>query len=498
MTRSDPGPPCHLPGLDVDAGGELHRGRTAAGRPFETPRLTRRRAARVAAEVRAAALRARRERATDRVVETAARAAGRLADPGDPGGAGARCLLSRELGWPRELVEETLEGMADVWSGEALRAVLEEELGGTAVLDGYEPAGRVSAAGVPAPPGEGRPRRRRAAGPPLLLVIVAGNVPGVGVTAALRGLVARSGVLMKAPEGEPGLVPHFARLLGEEDPLLGDSLAATWWPGSSGAEVGEVWLERAGMVVVYGEEEAVRGVRRAAPVETEVLVYGPKLGVGLVLPDAADGGGSWPSRLARDVCAYEQQGCVSPRTVYVLGDDPLPFARALSGAMEEEVTRIPRPGPGAAEAVALRSLRAEEEFRSYARERDARRGPSAAGGDEGGRTSLSGDDGAGWTILPGPAAPPASTGLPRVVRVHAVPAIGRLGELLAPMEGRIQAFGYAGRKGRRRVAEMAAGLGVARVAPFGTVAWPPADWRHDGRHQILPLLRWTDWESGPG
>jgi hypothetical protein len=26
------------------------------------------------------------------------------------------------------------------------------------------------------------------------------------------------------------------------------------------------------------------------------------------------------------------------------------------------------------------------------------------------------------------------------------------------------------------------------------MAWPPADWRHDGRMQLMPLLRWTDFE----
>ncbi|HSR43345.1 MAG TPA: acyl-CoA reductase, partial [Longimicrobiales bacterium] len=86
-------------------------------------------------------------------------------------------------------------------------------------------------------------------------------------------------------------------------------------------------------------------------------------------------------------------------------------------------------------------------------------------------------------------------GLPRVLRVHGVASPGRLEQLLVPLAGRIQAVGYAGEDGAGELAERAAALGVSRVAPVGSMAWPPADWRHDGRHQLLPLIQWTDWES---
>lgn len=489
--------PFHLPGLDDPGGLPLRRGRTAAGWTFAVPRLGADHAASVAATVRSAAMRARRERSTAGVVEAASRAAGRLVDPGDEVGRRARELLARELGWPGELVAETLEGMGRVWSERALLEVLEVEVGGASALDGFgdgEPVPSASAAAVPG--GIGR-RRRAASGPPLQVVIAAANVPGVAVTAAIRGLVARSGLLLKAPEAEPGLLPLFGRVLAEEDPLLGACLAATWWPGGSDAAEERAWTSRAGLVVVYGGADAVRHVRRAAAPHADLLAYGPRIGVGVVLPDAAGGGGPWPGRLARDVCAYEQQGCVSPRVVYVLGEEPSPFAEALASALEEEVRRLPRPSPTEEEAVALRSLRAEAEFREYAAEgRDAGRGPAPAGGPGG--AALSGGDAAGWTVLVEGSAPPRSEGLPRLVRVHPAAGVGRLEELLRPVEGRLQAVGYAGARGAESVARLASRLGAARVAPFGTVAWPPADWRHDGRHQILPLLRWTDWEGPAG
>jgi hypothetical protein len=81
-----------------------------------------------------------------------------------------------------------------------------------------------------------------------------------------------------------------------------------------------------------------------------------------------------------------------------------------------------------------------------------------------------------------------------VVWVHQVPDLESLEEVLRPLEGRIQTLGYSGSEGLQKLAALAARLGVSRIAPFGTVAWPPADWRHEGRHQLLPLLNWTDLE----
>lgn len=465
--RGDP-EPWRLPGLSRPAAEGWYRGRTAAGRPFRTPRLSTEGADAVAARVRSAALRARGERTVEQVLRRVSRAARRLSDPATESGAEARDLLAAELGWPPALAAETLGRMGTVWRERALRGVLASELGDLRLLDGFR--------------GDDR-RKRRAAGPPLLMVVNAGNVPGVAVTAVLRALLVRSGVLCKAPREEPGLLALLARSLEAEDALLGASLATTWWPGENEEPTGAAWVKHAGKVIVYGGDDAVMSVRSRTPADTDVFVYGPKLGVGVVLPDAADGAGEAAAGLARDVCAYEQQGCVSPRLVYVVGAAPDRFAARLGQEMEREVGRLPRPPARPEEAVAIRSLRAEAEFRGY----------GEAEGGEGSRVLGSRED-LSWTVLVGGDPAPVSEGLRRVVRAVSVPDLDRLETALAPLEGRIQAIGYAGRKGLGEMAEVAIRLGVARVAPFGTVAWPPADWRHDGRHQILPLLCWTDWE----
>lgn len=455
----------HLPGLPSDPVRPGVEGTAASGRTYRVPRLEQVEAEAVAAEVRRAALEARRALSTAEVVATASHAALRLADPADPVGAEALRVLASELAWPEALSRETLAGMARGWTRAALLSVLEREFGGTEPLDGWV-AGDTGAL-----PG----RRRRAAGPPLLLVVHAGNVPGVAVTAALRGLLVRSGVLCRAPAAEPGLLACFARALAAESSLLGRCVATTWWPAAHDAPWAE-WVKRSGKVIVYGGEAAVEGVRDRVPAHVDLVAYGPRVGVAAVLPDAPLEEAA--SALARDVCAYEQQGCVSPRLAYAVGRDAAELGRALAKALEREVGRLPRPAPDAATAVAVRSARAEAEF--------------AALGGRPVRLETSGEAPT-WTVVVG-GDPRRSDPLPRFVRVHPVGDVAELERLLAPLEGRVQSVGYAGTKGLEALADAAARLGACRVAPVGTLAWPPADWLHDGRPQLLPLVDWTEWE----
>jgi hypothetical protein len=99
-----------------------------------------------------------------------------------------------------------------------------------------------------------------------------------------------------------------------------------------------------------------------------------------------------------------------------------------------------------------------------------------------------------WTVLAYRDAGVESEALPRAVWVYGVPSVDALNALLRPFEGRIQTIGYAGREREDDLARMAARLGVSRICALGEMAWPPPDWRHDGRHRLLPLLTWTDWE----
>jgi hypothetical protein len=445
----------HLPGLPEAPDRERdrwHEGRTPAGCAFRTPRLTDQAATAVGEEVRRAALAARRERTLEDVVRTASRAACRLASPSNPIGEEATDLLARELGWTPSTAAETLAAMAEGWTESALWNVIREELRDPRVLDEFRPAVTESSQEALTPL-----RRRRATGPPLLLQVLAGNVPGVSVTATLRALIVRSGVLCKTPQGEPGLLPLFGRALAEADPLLGSSVAATWWPAEAPAEAWKSWVKRSGKVIVYGGANAVQAVRDRVPAEADVVAYGPKLGIAVVLADASEGDTEEVATaavgLARDMCAYDQQGCVSPRLAYVVGD-ARGFADRLAGALETEVERLGRPAPLPEEALQIRMLRAEAEWGSNA-------------GVLGSQEDLA------WTIIVEQTPGLRSEGLPRVLRLYPLDRVESLSSVLAPLEGRIQSMGYAGREGLDILADQAAELGSGLAAGRLAARRPP-------------------------
>jgi hypothetical protein len=220
----------------------------------------------------------------------------------------------------------------------------------------------------------------------------------------------------------------------------------------------------------------VETVRRSLPANTDLVTYGPKTGIGVVLPD---GPLSAASALARDICAYDQQGCVSPRLVYVVGDSTRPFVERLAAALEEQTRTQPPPETTAAEAVAIRAARTAFEF----------------GGYEDGRSRvLSPGESLTWTILSSEDPAIRAESLPRVVWVHRVQDLEALEDALRPLEGHIQTLGYSGAEELQDLAALAARLSVSRIAPFGSMAWPPVDWRHEGKHQLLPLVNWTDFE----
>jgi hypothetical protein len=147
--------------------------------------------------------------------------------------------------------------------------------------------------------------------------------------------------------------------------------------------------------------------------------------------------------------------------------------------LSDEITRLGEVFMSDGEAMQIRAARARYQFEK------------ADGARAFGPADLA------WTLLyrsrPGAYSEP----LPRVLWVYAIDRLEELGRLRGVLEGRIQALGIAGvsETDRRRAEELAVELGVSRVTPPGAMAWPPADWRHDGRMQLLPLVRWTDLET---
>jgi hypothetical protein len=277
----------------------------------------------------------------------------------------------------------------------------------------------------------------------------------------------------------------FARSLWDICPDLGACVAVGWWKG------GETALEAAAFahaeaVIAYGSEAAIQDIQRRVPPATRFLAYGHKLSFGIIgremlRPDQA---ARTAQQAAYSVSVFDQQGCVSPQLLYVeRGGEvsPRAFAELLAEAMMTVQAELPRGPLPLADSTAIRHLRGSYEFRALADDRVQ---------------LLCSEPGTAWTVIYEEEAPFTASCLNRTVRVHPVADIADIPARLAPLRAYLQTAGVALQASRQQpLAEALGRLGVTRLCALDRMPWPTLSWHHDGRSNLLDLVRWTDIEA---
>ena len=406
-------------------------------------------------------------RSTDDLIRVIDAAAERLADPADPLRREAEDLLPRATGYSAAMVRLVLDRMAADWRTDALRRLIDVELGGAAALDGF--AGRDEHA------------RTAAIGPRLAFHVFSGNVPGVAVTSLVRALLVKAPSLGKLAGGEPVLPVLFGRAVTSVDPAVGEALAITYWPGGDRAAE-DLALDAADAVIVYGGDEAVAAIGGRARAGQRLVLHGPRISVGAVGTGELEGGlKGAAARAARAVATFDQQGCVSPHALWVEGPDTRAagFAAHLAEALDRLADELPRADLTAAEASAIQQERGAAEMRSH--------------GDP--RVRVWAGGGTAWTVVLEPGDRVRASCLNRFVRVHPIDDLALLPEMLEPIRDRLQSVALEGAGDRDdRLARALARAGASRVTTLERLPWPPPHAHHDGAPPLRELLRWTDRE----
>jgi len=402
------------------------------------------------------------------------RAGGRFLDPDDPLTQEALEGLPEDSALSPEGSRELLEGMARDWTAHRLRTALMADFPDPLALDGFRPG----------PGGD----RVRAVPPRLLVQIGAGNVPGTGATALLRGLLVGAPTLLKPGTGDRVLPRLLARAIAEEAPELAPAYSVQEWVGGAGGSLEERALARADRVVVYGGWEAVRSVRERMPSGVPLVEYGHRVSVGIVTRSALSTAAAplLAEAAAAAISAYEQRGCVSPHAIWVEeGGEvgPEAWAEQVAQALEARSREVPVPGSMDPEVAGrMRQLRDAAELRE------------AAG--KGNR--VMGGPGAGWMVLFEPLSRFEPSCLGRTVRIHPVADASKVPSLLGPARRILQSCALEGaERDRMRVAGQLSEMGATRLTTFRRQAWPPAWWRHDGEGPLRALVRWVGLEADP-
>jgi hypothetical protein len=305
----------------------------------------------------------------------------------------------------------------------------------------------------------------------------------------VRALLVRSAVFGKSAAGEPILAPTFARLLAEVDPVVGDCVAVTYWTGGS-ADIEAAVLRHAGLVVHYGGAEAIASLRSRAAADTVFVEHGPRISFALIdyarLGNEDGDGGTIDAAaadLARAVALFDQQGCVSPQTAYVLGEPSAAqaFAARVAAHLDTIADVLPRGRLDAAEAAAIRELRTSAEFRAI----------------NGADVHLWTGSSLGYTVVAEPDPSFGGSCLNRTLIVRNSPTLEALLDHVRPFGRFLQTVGIAGFAGDRRadVAARLGAVGATRITAISAMPWPPVTWHHDGRGPLRELVRWIDLED---
>ena len=399
----------------------------------------------------------------------------RFLTDGDPLREEAVSLLPPDSGLSAAMAEAVLDGMAHDWTHPRLQLLLRSEFGDPRVLDGFRQA---MAGGS-----------TRALGYPLTLHVCAGTVPGVSVMSLLRGLLVKSAVLLKPGRGDAVLPILFLRALEEESPEIASCTAVVYWPGGEGGvpevqAMAEAIVAQADLVVAYGGDDSVEGLRRQLSPTVPLLTYHHRVSLGVVGREALtpDGVAGVAADGARAVALFDQRGCVSPHVLYVEEGgsvSPGDFASELARAMASVEEELPLGELRPEEASAAQQVRGTAELEA-----------SAGGGIE-----VHSGEGNRWTVIFDPDPAFEASCLSRVVRVKPVADVLEVPALLASLRSHLQTVAVEG-VGERvdELTEMLARIGVVRVSTMRTAPWPPPWWHHDGMGPLRSMVRWVDRE----
>ena len=310
-----------------------------------------------------------------------------------------------------------------------------------------------------------------ARGHPLIGHVIAGNTPLLAWISLIRALLVRSASLVKLPSNAAARWAYlFQRSLQEVDPDLAACVSLMQWPGGTSVLDASLCAE-ADLVMAHGSDTTLRALQALCPKATPLVGYGHRVSFGVLLPDADITDAA--CGFAKDVLLYDQGGCLSPQTIFVVddGNKTARFASVLAEALQEKVQEFPLPvrTGQAANAVAEARALAWMEDGTVLWEDPARR----------------------WTVIVRPHSAFAASPTFGVVSVQPLASLDDLPEAVSTVADRLQGCAVAG-----TLTDGGYLPGVSLLCGPGELQAPPLAWRQDGRDVLRVLLPPQDELSG--
>jgi hypothetical protein len=198
------------------------------------------------------------------------------------------------------------------------------------------------------------------------LHIIAGNSPMISALTIIRNAILRSDAIIKAPSNDPFTALAIAQTMidmAPDHPITRHLTVAYWKGGDTALEEQLYQPHNIEKIVAWGGFASVKHVTRYIQPGLELISLDPKrsasiVGAGAFASEAAMGEAA--VRLASDIGAMNQVGCVNARVVYVVcGTDAAGLAKL--NAFGEHVYRAMTDLP---ERTSTRPKRYDRELRA--------------------------------------------------------------------------------------------------------------------------------------
>jgi acyl-CoA reductase-like NAD-dependent aldehyde dehydrogenase len=311
---------------------------------------------------------------------------------------------------------------------------------------------------------------------------LAGNLFVSGWESITYATLLGAASLVRCSENDRVFPAVWALAISKFSPLGSDAVAVCEWPRNDYGRFAAA-AETANATVCFGGDQAVRAVRETTPWNKPFAGHGAAVSFSIIMADELRHNPvEWlAERCAYDIAVYDQQGCLSPRAVFVEdvhSRDVDRFVDALHGALVNWEKVLPR------RRITL------EDSAALARARDAVLLDAACGGPSR-RVSVDKDP---FLLTVKPVGQFSLGPVDRYADLYLFKDIEEVRQVLAPLQGHLSSLGVV--EPKRMPVALASALKVPRICELGQMQRPPLAWALDGYRPLQKMLRWQSVQAG--
>lgn len=369
------------------------------------------------------------------------------------------------------LLRRSYESLPQLFNARIAREIAEETIG-IAHLEGWVPKTLL----------DGRRVSIRAFGA-RALHIIAGNSPMIAALSIIRNAITRSDAIIKSPSNDPFTALAIARTMLDMDAQhpLTKHLSVAYWKGGDEPFESQLYQPRhIEKIIAWGGFASVKHVTRYIQPGLALISLDPKRSVSIIGAEAFVSEATLRDvalRLATDIGAMNQEGCVNARVVY-----------ALSGSDEQGVAQLERLGEYTYAAL----LALPETVSTAAKEMDAelRSQLGAARLSDDFYTVIGGqhDEGA---IIVSKLPEPVDFAARLAKRVANLVPVDSLDEVCAAVDAYTQTVGVYPEALKTQLRDRLALLGAQRFTSLGYAAHPTVATPQDAIESTRELCKWV-------